>query len=52
VTSQIARYRNVVDRDRHRARKSKSPSPFPHASGAGTVTRIAPAIITMANTPA
>jgi hypothetical protein len=52
VTSQIARYRNVVDRDRHRARKSKSPSPFPHASGADTATRTAPAIITMANTPA
>jgi len=52
VTSEIAGYRNTVDRDRHRARKSKSPSHFPHASAKDTVTRIAPAIITMANTPA
>jgi hypothetical protein len=52
VISEIARCRNVVDRGRHRARKSKSPSPFPHASGADTATRIAPAVITMANTPA
>jgi hypothetical protein len=52
VTSQIAGYRNVVDRGRHRARKSKSPSHFPHASAEDTVTRIAPAVITMANTPA
>src|SRR5437763_3220032 len=50
VTSEIAEYRNAVDRDRHRARKSKSPSPFAHAGPADTVTRIAPAIITMANT--
>jgi hypothetical protein len=52
VTSEIAGYRNTVDRDRHRARKSKSPSHFPHASAKDTVTRIAPAIISMANTPA
>ena len=52
VTSEIAKYRNIVDRDRHRARKSKSPSSFPHAGGKDTVTRIAPAVITMANTPA
>ena len=52
VTSEIARYRNVVDRDRHRARKSKSPSSFAHASAKDTATRIAPAVITMANTPA
>ena len=52
VTSEIAGYRNVADRSRHRARKSKSPSPFPHASAGDTATRIAPAIITMANTPA
>jgi hypothetical protein len=51
VTSEIAEYRNVVDRDRHRARKSKSPSSFAHAGAKDTVTRIAPAIITMANTP-
>jgi hypothetical protein len=51
VTSEIAGFRTVVDRDRHRARKSKSPSSFPHAGPADTVTRIAPAVITMANTP-
>jgi len=52
VTSEIAGVRNIVDRDRHRARKSKSPSAFPHAGPSDTVTRIAPAVITMANTPA
>jgi hypothetical protein len=52
VTSEISRYRNTVDRGRHRARKSKSPSSFPHASAQDTATRLAPAIITMANTPA
>jgi hypothetical protein len=52
VTSEIAGFRTVVDRDRHRARKSKSPSSFAHAGPADTVTRIAPAVITMANTPA
>ena len=52
VTSEIAASRVVVDRDRHRARRSKSPSPFPHANADSTVTRIAPAIITMANLPA
>jgi hypothetical protein len=52
VTSEISAHRTVVDRDRHRARKSKSPSSFPHAGPADTVTRIAPAVITMANTPA
>jgi hypothetical protein len=52
VTSEIGNYRNVVDRNRHRARKSKSPSSFAHAGPADTVTRIAPAVITMANTPA
>jgi hypothetical protein len=51
VTSEIGNYRNVVDRNRHRARKSKSPSSFAHAGPADTVTRIAPAVITMANTP-
>ena len=51
VTSEIAKCRNIVDRDRHRARKSKSPSAFPHATAKDTATRIAPAIITMANTP-
>jgi hypothetical protein len=52
VTSEIGRYRNIVERNRHRARKSKSPSPFPHAIAKDTATRIAPAVITMANTPA
>ena len=52
VTSEISRRRNTVDRDRHRARKSKSPSSFPHASMKDTATRVAPAIITMANTTA
>ncbi len=52
MTSEIAEYRNAVDRDRHRARKSKSPSSFAHAGAKDTVTRIAPAVITMANTPA
>jgi len=51
VTSEIAGYRNTVDRGRHRARKSKSPSHFPRASAKDTATRIAPAVITMANTP-
>jgi hypothetical protein len=50
VTSEIAKYRTVVDRGRHRARKSKSPSSFAHAGAKDTVTRIAPAVITMANT--
>jgi hypothetical protein len=52
VTSEIAGYRNVVDRARHRARKSKSPSAFPHATAGDMATRIATATITMANTPA
>jgi hypothetical protein len=52
VTSEIAEYRNAVDRDRHRPRKSKSPSSFAHAGAKDTVTRIAPAVIAMANTPA
>ena len=52
VTSEIGRCRTIVDRDRHRARKSKSPSSFAHAGPADTITRIAPAVITMANTPA
>jgi len=51
VTREISGFRNVVDRDRHRARKSKSPSSFPHATPKDTITRIAPAVITMANTP-
>jgi hypothetical protein len=52
LTSQIARFRAVVDRNRHRARKSKSPSAFDHAGPKDTITRTAPAVITMANKPA
>jgi len=52
LTREIGRFRNACDRDRHRARKSKSPSTFPHARLKDTVTRIAPAVITLANTPA
>ena len=52
VTSEIGRCRTIVDRDRHRDRKSKSPSSFAHTGPADTITRIAPAVITMANTPA
>jgi hypothetical protein len=52
LTSQIAKYRTVTDRNRHRARKSKSPSTFAHAGAKDTITRIAPAVITLANKPA
>ena len=52
VTRQIAKHRVVTDRNRHRARKSKSPSTFPHAGPADRITRIAAAVITMANVPA
>ena len=52
LTRQIAGYRTVTGRDRHRARKSKSPSTFSHACPKDTVTRTAPAVITLANKPA
>jgi hypothetical protein len=52
LTREIAEYRITVDRNRHRARKSKSPSSFAHATARDTRTRIAPAVITMANAPA
>ncbi|HJY73911.1 MAG TPA: transposase domain-containing protein [Streptosporangiaceae bacterium] len=52
LTRQIAKCRVIVDRNRHRPRKSKSPSTFGHATAKDTRTRIAPAIITMANSPA
>ncbi len=52
LTREIARYRTIVDRNRHRARKSKSPSSFGHATTKDTRTRTAPAVITMANSPA
>jgi hypothetical protein len=51
LTSQIARFRTVTDRNRHRARKSKSPSTFGHAGSKDTATRTATAVITMANKP-
>jgi hypothetical protein len=51
LASRIAGHRTVTDRNRHRARKSKSPGTFGHASCKDTVTRIAPAVITMANAP-
>jgi hypothetical protein len=52
LTSAIGKYRTVTGRNRHRARKSKSPSTFGHAGPGDTATRIAPAVITMANSPA
>jgi hypothetical protein len=52
LTGRIAEYRVVTDRNRHRPRKSKSPSTFAHAGVKDTITRIAPAVITMANTSA
>ncbi|MGD0559452.1 MAG: hypothetical protein ABSA93_31330, partial [Streptosporangiaceae bacterium] len=52
LTREIAKYRVIIDRNRHRARKSKSPSSFARATGKDTRTRIAPAVITMANAPA
>ncbi|MGH3123083.1 MAG: hypothetical protein ACRDND_18955 [Streptosporangiaceae bacterium] len=51
LASRIAAHRTVTDRNRHRGRKSKSPSTFGHASRNDTVTRIARAVITMANAP-
>jgi hypothetical protein len=51
LTSKIAGYRVITDRNRHRPRKSKSPSAFGHASRKDTVTRTATALITMANAP-
>ncbi|MGH3195256.1 MAG: hypothetical protein ACRDNT_04855 [Streptosporangiaceae bacterium] len=52
LTSAIATCRIVIDRNRHRARKAKCPSTFGHASLADTATRIAGAVITLANQPA
>jgi hypothetical protein len=52
LTSQIGKYRTITDRNRHRPRKSKSPSSFARAAAKDTLTRIAPALITMANQPA
>jgi hypothetical protein len=52
LTRELGKYRTVIDRNRHRARKAKCASTFPRAGRADTATRIAPAVITMANTPA
>jgi hypothetical protein len=52
LTRELAKHRTVIDRNRHRARKAKCASAFPRAGRADTVTRTAPAIITLANTPA
>jgi Transposase DDE domain/Insertion element 4 transposase N-terminal len=52
LTSAISKCRTVTGRNRHRARKAKCPSTFPHAGLADTATRIAEAVITLANQPA
>jgi Insertion element 4 transposase N-terminal/Transposase DDE domain len=52
LARELAKYRTVIDRNRHRARQAKCASTFPRAGRAGTATRIAPAIITLANKPA
>ena len=53
LTSEIAKYRTVTDRNRHRARKSKCAQHLRATPAAkDTVTRTAPAVITMANKPA
>jgi hypothetical protein len=52
LTRQITQCRVITDRNRHRDRKSKSPGTFPRAGRKDTITRIAPAVITMANIPA
>jgi hypothetical protein len=52
LTSTLAKYRTVIERNRHRARKAKCPSTFEHARRTDTATRTAAAIITLANKPA
>ena len=52
LTRELAKHRTVIDRNRHRARKAKCASTFPRAGRADTATRIAAAVITLANTPA
>ncbi len=52
LTSALGKLRTIIDRNRHRARKAKCPSTFAHASRADTATRIARAVITLANKPA
>jgi hypothetical protein len=52
LASELAKHRTVIDRNRHRARKAKCASTFPRAGRADTSTRIAAAVITLANMPA
>ena len=52
LARELAKHRTVIDRDRHRPRKAKCASTFPRAGRADTATRIAAAVITLANTPA
>jgi Transposase DDE domain/Insertion element 4 transposase N-terminal len=52
LTRELAKHRTIIDRNRHRARKAKCASTFPRAGRADTATRIAAAVITLANTPA
>jgi len=52
LTSALGKLRTIIDRNRHRARKAKCASTFAHASRADTATRIAGAVITLANKPA
>ena len=52
LTRELAKHRTVTGRNRHRARKAKCASTFPRAGRAGTGTRTAPAVITLANKPA
>ena len=52
LTRELGKHRTVVGRNRHRVRKAKCASTFPRAGRADTATRIAPAVITLANTPA
>ena len=51
LTRELAKHRTVIDRNRHRARKAKCASTFPRAGRADTATRIAAAVITLANMP-
>ena len=52
LARELAKHRTVIDRNRHRPRKAKCASTFPRAGRADTATRIAAAVITLANTPA
>ena len=52
LARELAKHRTIIDRNRHRPRKAKCASTFPRAGRADTATRIAPAVITLANMPA